>query len=178
MLPLMFGLLVLTATLSTQQTDLSSRPEERSLDATVADFAANATMWQKQQECLEFCRGQCDNGQCKCSQPFCGQFCNRQCQHGGTCNVGPNRCLCTMGWAGEFCEVQEPGFAPDDSPSGKPANPVHHDKIVMVRLIRFPCCCFFVCLDRFENLKKKMVQKSRIQVMVFCVLQFPPGTNY
>lgn len=134
---LMWVALVLSAAtalnLNTGQ-DFTKRPETSATSMTAGEFAANATMWQKHQECLEFCHGQCVNGKCVCVQPFCGEYCSRQCQNGGSCNVGPNRCLCAIGWAGEFCEIQEPGAAASASSKTNPAEKTH-GKFVLARIV-------------------------------------------
>merc|ERR1712232_728488 len=81
---------------------------------TLGEFAADAELFKKHRECMEFCNlehASCEAGKCMCEQPYCGPTCGKQCQHGGECSVtgDNNRCMCPPGWAGESCQIPQPG---------------------------------------------------------------------
>ena len=134
-----FGLLLIVLALT------STKAQE----ATLGEFAADAELFKKHIECMEFCNlehATCESGLCKCDQPYCGSTCGRQCQHGGECSVTGtnNRCLCQPGWSGEFCEIQEPGtIITDDgtSESASASSKAPTDRFVQGRVLeggRFP----------------------------------------
>eukprot|EP00301_Raphidiophrys_heterophryoidea_P012288 c18718_g1_i1.p1 GENE.c18718_g1_i1~~c18718_g1_i1.p1 ORF type:complete len:269 (-),score=57.00 c18718_g1_i1:130-936(-) len=126
--------LIATAAALSIEDDFSSKASAIG-SLTAQDYASNPALFAKQQGCLETCgRGICLKGNCVCDQPFCGSTCSRQCQHGGTCSSGPNRCLCTVGWTGEYCEIQEATTAAADATEAAAAT-APHDKYLLARTI-------------------------------------------